>query len=218
MGADDSAHLLHRLAAAAGAGLSLLLVGLAALALAVVAAVAAVIGAAARLLAAVLSELARLVQAALPWLLGAVPWLTRSAIAGAACYAVVVTWPGVFLAYSADMPALPAGALATAVVVCPIALAVIARRWGALLGAIAMMLIIGHGLIVAGPLLRAFAIVIVMAVMAMTPIFSQREESNELRGDNPQRGDEPAEELAAGDSGAGDGVHDVELLANHDGA
>ena len=68
MGADDSAHLLHRLAAAAGAGLSLLLVGLAALALAVVAAVAAVIGAAARLLAAVLSELARLVQAAWTWI------------------------------------------------------------------------------------------------------------------------------------------------------
>ena len=79
---------------------------------------------------------------------------------------VVVTWPGVFLAYRADMPALPAGALASVVVVCPIALAVIARRWGALLGAIAVMFIVGRGLIVAGPLWRAFAIVIVMAVMA----------------------------------------------------
>lgn len=215
----DQPSLLRRLAGAAASGLRLLAVGLAALALAVVAAVTAVIGAAARLVAAMLGELAQLAQAALPWLLGLAPWLTRAAIAGAACYAVVVIWPGVFLAYCADMPALPAGALASVVVVCPIALAVIARRWGALLGAIAVMLVVGHGLVVAGPLLRAFAIVIVMAAMAMTPIFSQRGESeDELRGDHPQRRDEPAEEPAAGDSGARDGVHDVELPADDDGA
>jgi hypothetical protein len=184
-----------------------------------VAAAAAVIGAAAKVAAALLSELARLVQAALPWLLSLAPWLTRGALAGATCVAVVVVWPGVFLAYSADMPALPAGALASVVVVAPIALAVVVGRWGALLGAIAVIILIGHALIIAGPLWRAFAVVIVMAAISMTPIFSERKESkNELRGDNPQRGDEPAEELAAGDSGAGDGVHDVELLANHDGA
>ena len=166
-----------------------------------------------------LKTVAEFATAALPIALGAVPWLTRGAIAGATCYAVVVTWPGVFLAYSADMPALPAGALASVVVVCPIALAVIARRWGALLGAIAVMLIVGHGLIVAGPLWRAFAIVIVMAVMVMTSVFSQKGESeDELRGDYPQRRDQPAEESAAGDSGVGDGVYDVEFSADDDGA
>ena len=215
----DQPSLLRRLAGAAVGGLRLLAVGVAALALAVVAAVAAVIGAAARLLAAMIGELARLTQAALPWLLGLAPWLARAAVAGAACYAVVVTWPGVFLAYRADMPALPAGALASVVVVCPIALAVIARRWGALLGAIAVMFIVGRGLIVAGPLWRAFAIVIVMAVMAMTSVFSQKGESeDELRGDYPQRREQPAEESAAGDSGVGDGVYDMEFSADDDGA
>ena len=102
----DQPSLLRRLAGAAVGGLRLLAVGLAALALAIVAAAATVIGAAARLVAAMLGELARLVQAALPWLLGLAPWLARAAVAGAACYAVVVTWPGVFLAYRADVPAL----------------------------------------------------------------------------------------------------------------
>ena len=216
---DDGAGVIARVGAAAISGIKLLAVGLAALAMAIVAAAAAMIGAAARVVAAMLGELARLVQAALPWLLGAIPWLTRGAIAGAVCYAVVVTWPGVFLAYRADMPALPAGALASVVVVCPIALAVIARRWGALLGAIAVMFIVGRGLIVAGPLWRAFAIVIVMAVMAMTSVFSQKGESeDELRGDYPQRRDQPAEESAAGDSGVGDGVYDMEFSADDDGA
>ena len=216
---DGQPPLLRRLVGAAVRGLRLLAVGVAALALAVVAAVTTVIGAAARVVAAMLGELARLVQAALPWLLGLAPWLARAAVAAATCYAVVVTWPGVFLAYRADMPDLPAGALASVVVVCPIALAVIARRWGALLGAIAVMLIVGHGLVVAGPLIRAFAIVIVMAVMVMTPIFSRREEpEDELRGDHEERRDEPAEEPAAGDSGARDGVHDVEFSADDDGA
>ena len=86
-----------------------------------------------------------------------------------------------FLAYSADMPPLPAGALATIVVVAPIALAVTARRWGALIGAVAVMLIIGRALIVAGPLIRAFAVIIVMAAMSMSTVFAPpQEKRNEL--------------------------------------
>jgi len=169
---------------------------------------------------ALLKSLAELALAALPIALGAVPWLTRGAIAGATCYAVVVTWPGVFLAYSADMPALPAGALATAVVVCPIALAVIARRWGALLGAIAVILIIGHGLIIAGPLIRAFAVVIVMAAMAMTTIFTTGtigETDNEFRGNDEERRDGADQKPAPGHPGAGNWLHDLELPPDHDG-
>lgn len=216
----DEAGLIARVGAAAVRGIKLLAQGLIVLLLGLIAAVSAIAGAAARLTGELLSELARLLQAAIPWLVSLSPWLARSGVAAAACYAVIIIWPGVFLAYSADMPALPAGALATAVVVCPIALAVAARRWGALLGAIAVMLIIGHGLIIAGPLIRAFAVVLVMAAMAMTTIFTTGttgETDNEFRGNDQERWDGADQEPASGHPDTGDRLHDLELPPDHDG-
>lgn len=217
---DDGAGLIARVGAAAISGIKLLGQGIIVLLLGLVAAISAIAGAAARLIGEILSELARLIQAAIPWLVSLTPWLARSAVAAATCYAVIITWPGVFLAYSADMPAVPAGALATTVVVAPIALAVATRRWGALLGAIAVMLIIGHGLIIAGPLIRAFAVVIVMAAMAMTTIFTTGttgETNHEFRGNDQERRDGADQKPAPSHPDSSDRLHDLELPPDHDG-
>lgn len=220
MTTDRAWATVARLATAALTGLQLLVAGLIALALGLVSIVSAIAGAAARLTGELLSEIARLLQSALPWLVSLAPWLARSAVAGATCYAVIITWPGVFIAYSADMPALPAGALATIVVVAPIALAVATRRWGALLGAIAVMLTIGRAIIIAGPLIRAFAVVVVMAAMAMTTIFTPGttgETDNELRGNDQERRDRANQKPAPGHPHPSDRLHDVELPPDHDG-
>ena len=73
----------------------------------------AIAGAAARLAGELLSELARLLQAAIPWLVSLAPWLLRAAITVLAVLVIVDAWPGLFIAFGADLPAtLPASVYA----------------------------------------------------------------------------------------------------------
>lgn len=174
MGADDSAHLLHRLAAAAGAGLSLLLVGLAALALAVVAAATMVIGAAARVAAALLGELAALAQQALPRVLSHVPVLARAALILATGASVVLAYPALWGGYANDTGSgFVGGLVAAGLVLAPTAWAALSGQWAGLLVAItgiwAVWLLASLG---AGA--RTFVILAPLTILTVSQIFGRK--------------------------------------------
>lgn len=171
----DSAHLLRRLAAAAGAGLSLLLVGLAALALAVVAAATMVIGAAARVAAALLGELAALAQQALPRVLSHVPVLARAALILATGASVVLAYPALWGGYANDTGSgFVGGLVAAGLVLAPTAWAALSGQWAGLLVAItgiwAVWLLASLG---AGA--RVFLILAPLTILTVSQIFGRNE-------------------------------------------
>lgn len=211
LGADDSAHLLHRLAAAAGAGLSLLLVGLAALALAVVAAATMVIGAAARVAAALLGELAALAQQALPRVLSHVPVLARAALILATGASVVLAYPALWGGYAGDTGSMiVGGAIAAGLVLAPVAWAALSGKWASLLGAITgtwAVWTLAH----LGAGARTFVVLAPLAVVTVSEIFNGR-------GEEHARGQYEAV-ANAGQAGLddGNGLHDMVGVATVDG-
>ena len=212
----DNAGLIARMSSAAIGAIKLLGQGIIVLLLGLVAVVSAIAGAAARLAGELLSELARLLQAAIPWLVSLAPWLLRAAITVLAVLVIVDAWPGLFIAFGADLPAtLPASVYAIG----PLLTALLhLRSWGALLAAIGLVAVLRWLIIVSGPLGQVLIVITTLSLAVVPTIISKNrngEPHHERYATHGARRQAPAHQHPEDQFAGLYGIPDIPFPDNH---
>lgn len=159
--------------AAAAIGLAALVVGLVALMIATVAIVSRVIGEG-------LSLFAELVTGMIEAVVAMIPDILHAVIMAGAMAAMWVAFNWTWVAYSQDMPAWLAAALAGAFVVLPVGYALYRQLWPMVVVASATITLVGAALLYLGPIVRVGCIIGALGVLVTRDVMRGRAQSERV--------------------------------------